>query len=90
VKRRTYQTRRLPKYSDTLERWRVLRMPKELTNCPRCGSNEIRLSHSRWILDFFFREFLDRVPFRCRNCRRRVHLRPQLSKVLNDAAAVRR
>ena len=65
-------------------------MYKEITNCPRCNSQDIRISHSTKILDYFARWLLDRVPFRCRKCRLRFYCQdPQESTLLREAAAVR-
>jgi hypothetical protein len=59
--------------------------------CPRCDSRDTRISQSTAVLDFLFRQLLDRVPFRCRNCRLRFYRRrPQQSEVLRVAAAVKR
>ena len=59
--------------------------------CPRCDSPDIRNSYSTGILDFLFRELLDRVPFRCRHCRLRFYRKtPQQNDVLREAAAVKR
>jgi len=43
--------------------------------CPKCGSVDIRLSHSERILDFILRTF-SRAPYRCRSCRKRFYMRP--------------
>jgi hypothetical protein len=67
------------------------RMPKEVTRCPLCDSQYIRVSHSKRIFDFFVRLFLDKVPFRCRKCRLRFYMRePQVSTAyFREAASVR-
>ena len=66
-------------------------MPNEFTKCPLCASQDVRISHSRTILDFFVTLFLDRVPFRCRKCRLRFYRpEPQVNTdYFRDAAAVR-
>lgn len=68
-----------------------LRMPKQVTRCPLCDSQYIRVSHSKKILDFFVRLFLDKAPFRCRKCRFRFYMRePQVSTAyFREAASVR-
>ena len=61
-----------------------------MQKCPLCESQHIRISYSKKIRDYFFKWFLNRVPFRCRKCRLRFYSRePQLSSVLMEAAAVR-
>jgi len=61
-----------------------------MSKCPLCDSQNIRISYSKKILDYFFKWLLNRVPFRCRKCRLRFYRRePQLSTVLVEAAAVK-
>jgi len=61
-----------------------------MQKCPLCDSQNIRISYSKKIPDYFVKWFLNRVPFRCRKCRLRFYSRePQLSSVLMEAAAVR-
>jgi hypothetical protein len=80
-----------PGYVDSLMPGQISDRPKAPASCPHCHSQDIRVSHSTKILDFFARLFLNRVPFRCRNCHLRFYRQdPQLSTVLADAAAVRR
>ena len=43
--------------------------------CPKCGSIDIRVSHSERMLDFLLKTF-SRAPYRCRSCRKRFYLRP--------------
>ena len=50
-------------------------MHKENPNCPRCNSQDIRISYSTKTLDYLARWLLDRVPFRCRTCRSRFYCR---------------
>jgi len=65
-------------------------MHKEFTNCPRCNSEDIRISYSTKILDCLAKWLLDRVPFRCRKCRLRFYCPDQHeSTLLKEAAAVR-
>ena len=70
---------------------RAIRSPKYV-GCPRCTSQDIRISHSKTILDFFVRLFLDRVPFRCCKCRSRFYgQEPQVNTdYFREAAAVTR
>ena len=42
--------------------------------CPKCGSIDIRLSHSHKALDFLIRTF-KLFPYRCRSCRKRFYKR---------------
>jgi transcription elongation factor Elf1 len=59
--------------------------------CPRCDSHDVRNSYSTAVLDFLFKQLLDRVPLRCRHCRLRFYCKaPQQNEVLREAAAVRR
>ena len=69
----------------------VSAIPNELPPCPRCDSQDTRMSQSTFVLDFLFMRLLDRVPFRCRHCRLRFYrTRPQQSEVIRVAAAVKR
>jgi hypothetical protein len=62
-----------------------------MQKCPLCDSQNIRISYSKKIRDYFFKWFLHSVPFRCRKCRLRFYRRePQQStEYIRDAAAVR-
>ena len=53
--------------------------------CPRCGGMDVRLSHSRGILDAIMAS-LRRVPFRCRWCARRFYRRA-IEEAENPATA---
>ena len=66
------QAGRPPNHGDIPKPCQVSRMPKELTSCPQCDSQDIRFSHSTKILDFLA-TFLNRVPFRCRKCHLRFY-----------------
>lgn len=67
-------------------------MPKDAIQCPRCESRDIRISYSKTILDLFFSWFLDKVPFRCRNCRLRFYLREpeESTEYFESVASVKR
>jgi hypothetical protein len=62
-----------------------------MRRCPRCGSQYIRASYSKKVLDKFIWWFLNRVPFRCRKCRLRFYRReqPQNTDYVKGTAAVR-
>jgi hypothetical protein len=42
--------------------------------CPKCGSTDIRISHTHNTLDFLLKSFSLR-PHRCRSCRKRFYKR---------------
>jgi len=55
-----------------------IRVPESADNerCPRCGRADARPARRAGFIALLF-EILGRVPFRCRNCRRRF-FRPEI------------
>lgn len=51
----------------------ILQVISEMHRCPRCGSQYVRISYSRKMLDSLAWWFLNRVAFRCRKCRLRFY-----------------
>ncbi len=46
--------------------------PEERPSCPKCGSQDVRPSHSEGVVSGLL-GMLGRVPFRCRSCRARFY-----------------
>jgi hypothetical protein len=52
---------------------------EQAIQCPKCGSTEVRSSHSEKNVDSWF-ETIGRHAFRCRGCRTRFHARVKVRR----------
>jgi hypothetical protein len=54
--------------------------------CPKCGSVDIRPSHTRNMLDFLVQSF-NLKPYRCRSCRKRFYMRAPYEDLMGEDEA---